>query len=49
MVAKLALEVHTDLCFRPTFFRLFQRQCEYKLLFVVLSCLSDHDSDYEAS
>ena len=29
------------LCFRPTFFRLFQRQCEYKLqLFVVLSvCL----------
>ena len=29
------------LCFRPIFFRLFQRQCEYKLqLFVVLSvCL----------
>ena len=41
----LALEVATlglfHLCLRPTFFRLFQRQCEYKLqLFVVLSvCL----------
>ena len=54
MVASPGSSLHSGLglfhlCFRPTFLRLFQRQCEYKLQLFVVLCLSDHDSDYKAS